>query len=118
MTGDEPTGQAAQEPLRRYLRWHLSAYAGAIALAVITHYFWPADRGLYIPILLWGCAVLAHFLYVRTVTTADEWVEERSENISLNATDLSHIESIRERHEAREAERTKGAQDQPKQEQS
>ena len=114
MTGAEPTDQAAQEPLRRYLRWHLSAYAGVIALAVLANYLWPADRGLYVPILLWGCAVLAHFLYVRTVTTADEWVEERSENISLNATDLSHIESIRERHEAREAGQAEAAKNNTK----
>ncbi|MEM7429000.1 MAG: hypothetical protein AAF441_23175 [Pseudomonadota bacterium] len=104
---DPGPNETAQEPLRRYMRWHMGAYAGAIALGVITHYIWPADRGLYIPILLWGCGLLAHYLYVRTVTTGDEWVDERSENISLNATDLSHIESIRERHEAREAERAK-----------
>ena len=110
MSEQDPLSEDAPDAIQRYLRWHILAYCGAILLAVTVHYIWPADRGLYIPILLWGCALLAHFLYVRAVNTDDEWVEERSENISLNATDLSHIENIRERHEAKEAERT-GAKD-------
>lgn len=116
MADEDPADSGEHQTLRRYFRWHLVAYASVIALAILFNYVWPSDRGLYIPILLWGCAVLAHFLYVRTITTKDEWVEERSENISLNASDLSHIESIRERHEAREAERAKAGADKPDQE--
>ncbi|MCP5084301.1 MAG: hypothetical protein GY948_21645 [Alphaproteobacteria bacterium] len=88
----------------RYLHWHMMAYAGATVIVVILHYVSPAERGIFMPVMLWGVFVLAHFLTVRAINTDPKWVEERSENITMNATDLSHIEDIRERHDKRLAD--------------
>ena len=102
MAPDPPSPQPPEpwaDLLARYLRWHMAAYAGVVACALALHFLSPAERGLFIPMLLWGVLVLAHFLIVRALNTDPDWVEERSENITMNATDLSHIEDIRERAE-------------------
>ena len=90
--------------LERHLRRHIGVYAVVVVLAVMLNVISPADRGLFIPILLWGVLVLAHFLTVRALNTDPDWVDERSEMITMNASDLSHIENIRERHDKRMAD--------------
>ena len=104
MAPDTPS-PPAQEPwvslLARCLPWHIRIYVGVVLLLFMLHYISPAERGLFIPMLLWGVLVLAHFLTVRAINTDPEWVEERSEMITMNASDLSHIENIRERHDQR-----------------
>ncbi|NNF78870.1 MAG: hypothetical protein HKN05_12655 [Rhizobiales bacterium] len=101
----------AHEPwvglLVRCLAWHIRIYIGVVLLLFVLHYISPADRGLFIPMLLWGVLVLAHFLTVRAINTDPEWVEERSEMITMNASDLSHIEDIRERYDQRRVEAAK-----------
>ena len=87
--------------MTRCLPWHIRIYVGAVLLLFALHYISPAERGLFIPMLLWGVLVLAQFLTVRAINTDPEWVEERSEMITMNASDLSHIENIRERHDQR-----------------
>ncbi len=86
------------------MRPHILAYCAVVAGVMALSYFAPADRGLFIPLLLWGVLVLAHYLTVRTIHTDPEWVEERSETITMNASDLSHIEDIRGRMEKGESE--------------
>lgn len=93
--------------LGRCLPWHIGIYVGAVLLLFMLHYISPADRGLFIPMMLWGVLVLAHFLTFRAITTDPKWVEERSEMITMNASDLSHIENIRERHDQRRVEAAK-----------
>ncbi len=93
--------------MARCLPWHIRIYVGVLLLLFLVHYISPADRGLFIPMLLWGVLVLAHFLTVRAINTDPEWVEERSEMITMNASDLSHIENIRERHDQRMVEAAK-----------
>ncbi len=110
MASETPNPQAP-EPwvglLVRCLAWHIRIYVGVVLLLFVLNYISPADRGLFIPMLLWGVLVLAHFLTVRAINTDPEWVEERSEMITMNASDLSHIEDIRERHEQRKVEAAK-----------
>ena len=54
------------------------------------------------PMLIWAIFILAHYLFIRATATDQDWVEERSSNIMMNATDLSHIDAIRERYEEKE----------------
>lgn len=89
--------------LGQYLNRHIMTYAVAAVVVVLWNILSPADRGLFIPMLLWGVVVLAHYLTVRAINTDPDWVEERSEQITMNASDLSHIEDIRERHDKRMA---------------
>ena len=90
--------------LGRYLKRHIAVYGVVVACALLLSFVAPADRGLFIPLLLWGVLVLAHFLTVRAITVDPDWVEERSETITMNASDLSHIEDIRERMEQGKSE--------------
>ena len=106
--GQEPPASEPAPPwvglLDRCLRPHVLVYIGVAAGAMLLNYLSPADRGLFIPILLWGVLVLVHYLIVRTIHTDPEWVEERSESITMNASDLSHIEDIRDRMEKGKSE--------------
>lgn len=107
MAPDTPNPQASEPwvgQLVRYLSWHVRIYLGVVAALLLLTYISPADRGLFIPMLLWGVLVLAHYLTARAINTDPDWVEERSEMITMNASDLSHIEDIRERHDKRMAE--------------
>ena len=45
--------------------------------------------------------VLLHIIFARVLSIKDEWVDERSGRITENASDLAHIQAIRERYEAR-----------------
>ncbi|MEM8647816.1 MAG: hypothetical protein AAGF86_15920 [Pseudomonadota bacterium] len=105
---EETPGPEPDQPwvqlLDRTIRPHILAYSVVVACVMALSYFAPADRGLFIPIMLWGVLVLAHYLTVRAIHTDPEWVEERSETITMNASDLSHIEDIRERMEEGKSE--------------
>lgn len=106
-TPNPQSPQPGEGPFVRYVNWHIGAYGCAVVCAILLNYVSPADRGLFIPIMLWGVLVLAHYLAVRAINTDPNWVEERSENITMNSTDLSHIENIRERHDKRRLEAAK-----------
>ena len=99
--------QPGEGPFVRYLNWHIAAYGIAVVSVILLNYISPADRGLFIPMMLWGVGVLAHYLAARAINTDPDWVEERSENITMNSTDLSHIENIRERHDKRRLDAAK-----------
>ncbi len=105
---EETPGPEQDQPwvvlLDRTLRPHILAHGAVVAGVMALSYFAPADRGLFIPIMLWGVLVLVHYLIVRTIHTDPDWVEERSETITMNASDLSHIEDIRERMEKGKSE--------------
>ncbi|MEM8686756.1 MAG: hypothetical protein AAGF81_05485 [Pseudomonadota bacterium] len=105
---EETPGPVQDQPwaslLDRTIRPHIAAYGVVVAGVMALSYIAPADRGLFIPILLWGVLVLVHYLIVRTIHTDPDWVEERSETITMNASDLSHIEDIRERMEKGKSE--------------
>ncbi len=57
----------------------------------------------------WGVAVAAHWLYVKSVNIDEVWIQQRTEDIRLQAYDLGHIEDIEKRHEKAEARRRSGA---------
>lgn len=49
------------------------------------------------PLLVWGLAVMIHFLVYRAATIDDAWVEERTVDLRLRSYDLGHIDTIHER---------------------
>jgi len=51
--------------------------------------FWPA--------VIWGVALVAHYMYVKSLSVDDDWADEKAADIFANASDRSHIESIHER---------------------
>lgn len=48
------------------------------------------------PLVIWGLAVMIHFLVHRAATVDDAWVEERTEDLRSKSYDLSHMDNIRE----------------------
>ena len=90
---------------RRYLRPHMAIFAAMLICVLVLYQIAPAERGLFIPMLLWAVLVLVHYLTVRALDPDQGlgcWTG--AVQITMNATDLSHIESIRTRHENRIAD--------------
>ncbi len=87
--------------LVRYLSRHITVYGCVLIALLLLHAFSPADRGVFWPMMVWTIIVLLHIIFARALSIKEEWVDERSSRIIENASDLSHIQSIRERYEAR-----------------
>ena len=49
--------------------------------------------------MVWVMLFAGHFLYAKTLEVDHDWAEQRTAKIADRATDLAHIESIRERYE-------------------
>ena len=83
----------------RYLRPHASAFAVAAGISLLVDLVALDGWWFFWPVLIWGFALLVHYLYVKSISTDDRWVAQRSSDIRYRAYDLSHIEDIRHRHE-------------------
>ena len=90
----------------RSLRWHRLAYFTVLAVTVIIGFLAPAVSGLFWPMMIWTILIGAHYLVAKSLNIDPDWVDERSADITDNAKDLSHIEGIRARYEARAARNT------------
>lgn len=90
-----------------YSRFHSQIYFGAIALWLIAHLLIPDGWSIFWLMVFWGVVVLIHYLTVRCMNVDDAWVKERTDDIGYNASDLSHIESIRKGFENRASRRIK-----------
>lgn len=49
------------------------------------------------PAVIWGVALVAHYMYVKSLSVDDGWADEKAADIFANASDRSHIESIHQR---------------------
>ncbi len=101
MTADNAEGAPAASRMTRYVRWHGLGYCAVLLVLTIAYFLVPGDWNLFWPMLIWTVALIVHHLIVKSLVTDQDWVSERSSTILHNATDLSHIKSIRERHESR-----------------
>ena len=102
-SGDETPG--ASRCRGRTLRWHACAYAvGSVVLIVVD---FAASEGWWFfwPVLAWGCAVLLHYIHVKTISIDEGWAADRTTEVVGKAYDLSHIESIRDRYEGARSSR-------------
>ena len=93
----------------RRLRRHLLAYVAVNAVLFLIDLLTPGSWWFLWPMFGWGVAVAAHWLYVKSVHIDDDWTQQRTEDIRLQAYDLGHIEDIETRHEKTEARRRPGA---------
>lgn len=92
-------GQTAASSTRRLLarafRPHLYLYlvvnAGLNGLNVYLGAPWWAVW----PLVLWGMLLMLHFLYHRTASVDDAWVEERTLDLRSKSYDMGHIDDIR-----------------------
>lgn len=98
----------------RYLHFHFFAFGAAVVMWALARFFWPQGWSFFWPMMIWSMVVLTHYLFFKALHIDPEWVDERSQEISLNASDLAHIQSIRETHEMRIAERAQSTSDSTK----
>lgn len=82
----------------RYLRIHLGAYGLGIGILLAVDLLALPGWWFFWPTLVWGCLLLLHYFYVKSIQVDRDWVEARVEDVRLNAYDLGHIESIEERY--------------------
>ncbi len=93
----------------RRLRRHILAYAAVNGALFLIDLLTPGPWWSLWPMFGWGVAVAAHWLYVTSANIDDAWVQQRTEDIRLQAHDLGHMEDIAKRHEKAEARRRPGA---------
>ena len=93
----------------RRLRRHIMAYAAVNGALFLIDLLTPGPWWFLWPMLGWGVVLAAHWLYLKSVNIDDDWVQQRTEDIRLQAHDLGHIEDIEKRHEMAEARRRPGA---------
>lgn len=77
-------------------RRHLLAYVLVNAVLTGINVAGGAPWWAFWPLVIWGLALMIHFLVHRTATVDDAWVEERTEDLRSKSYDLSHIDNIRE----------------------
>ncbi len=103
---DETTERdRAVRRLRRHILAYLAINGALFAIDLLT----PGSWWFLWPMFGWGVAVAAHWLYVKSVNIDDVWVQQRTEDIRLQAHDLGHIDDIAQRHEKAKARRRPGA---------
>ena len=105
--GEEETrASVLKDRLIRTLPFHMTAYGVVATLAAMIQIFAPVSFSLLKPMLFWAMLLIPHYLYVRAVNIDQEWADERSSTITYNATDLSHIDDIKQRFEEKERQFT------------
>lgn len=53
-------------------------------------FFWPA--------IIWGFLLFIHYMYVKSLRIDEGWADQRANQVTDKAYDVSHIETLRERH--------------------
>ena len=89
--------------IRRLFRWHLLVYASVMGVLIIANFIIGGGWLSFWPICAWGLVLAFHFLYYKSVTIDDAWVQERTDDMRLRSYDLSHIHDIEDRVEQRDA---------------
>jgi hypothetical protein len=99
----KPPPAAWRDRLVRCFRWHawcfLAFNLGLTAINVATGRPWWAVW----PLLVTGLAVGLHYILFKAFTVDERWAEERAHELALKSYDRSHIESIRDRQQQRDA---------------
>lgn len=80
---------------------HVLAYSAALTIWSILHFLIPEGWSIFWLMLFWGIVVLIHYLAVRVMNVDEQWVDERTADISYNTQDLGHIEAIRKGYDNR-----------------
>ncbi len=102
-SGDEESG--AIRCRGRTLRRHAWAYAVCSVVLVVVDFAASEGWWFFWPVLAWGCAVLLHYIHVKSISIDDGWAADRATEVVGKAYDLGHIESIRDRYEGARSSR-------------
>lgn len=78
-------------------RRHLLAFVVVNVLLTAANLVTGAPWWAFWPLLAWALALTIHYLFYRSATVDDAWVDERTQDLRSKSYDLGHIDSIRER---------------------
>ena len=100
MSDSSAAAPAASSPLRRRIarafRPHLLAYLLGNAGLTGVNVYMGAPWWAVWPLVAWGLLLMVHFLFYRTESVDDDWVEERTLELRSKSYDMGHIDDIRE----------------------
>ena len=97
MPSESPTNQSNERtPKQRiYLRRHLVLYFSALVIWALAILLSTGNWSAFWPMMTWSLVIMVHYLVVRSVSVDAEWIEKRTDQVTDDAKDTSHIESIR-----------------------
>ena len=75
-------------------RWHAWAYAAGACVLSAANWFTGAPWWSFWPLGGWGLALVGHYLYLKTRTVNEAWVEERTADLHSKSYDAGHIDRI------------------------
>lgn len=84
-------------------RWHRNAFLVVNGALHVANILMGARWWAFWPLFGWGVVFLAHYLYVKTISVDQAWVDERAEELRYKSYDLGHIRDIEDRVDKRDA---------------
>lgn len=88
-------------------RRHLIAFVLVNALLTGVNIFQGPPWWAFWPLIVWGLALMLHFLVHRSSSVSESWVEERTQDLRSKSYDAGHIDDIR-KHPAPSIQEGKG----------
>lgn len=75
-------------------RWHAWAYVAGAGVLSVTNWFTGAPWWSFWPLAGWGVVLAAHYLFRKSRTVDEAWVEERTADLHSKSYDAGHIDRI------------------------
>ena len=80
-------------------RWHAWAYVAGACVLSVANWLTGAPWWSFWPLAGWGVALAAHYLFRKSRTVDEAWVEERTADLHSKSYDAGHIDQIAEDQE-------------------
>jgi hypothetical protein len=74
---------------------HLMVFLLANAVLTGTNIYTGSPWWAFWPLVVWSILLMVHYLFHRTATVDDAWVEERTLDLHSKSYDAGHIDDIR-----------------------
>ena len=75
-------------------RWHAWAYVAGACVLSVANWLTGAPWWSFWPLAGWGIALAGHYLFQKTRTVNEAWVEERTADLHSKSYDAGHIDRI------------------------
>jgi hypothetical protein len=79
-------------------RLHLWAFIVVNLALNAANWFTGGDWWAFWPLVIWGAALVAHYLVYKSKRVDERWVEERTDDVRSKSYDRAHMDSIEARH--------------------
>jgi len=93
-TADAPAPDSRSA--RRNFRRHFAAFLVVNVALTAANIAGGAPWWAFWPLAAWSLPLLVHYLFYKTSTVDDAWVDERIEDLRSKSYDLSHINAIQD----------------------